>query len=514
MTEFGHYRLDALVGRGGMGEVYRAFDTRKGRTVALKLLAPHLAGDAGFQDRFRRESELAARLREPHVIPIHDYGEIDGRLYIDMRLVDGTDLETVVHRHGPMPPARALHIVAQVAGALDAAHVDGLIHRDVKPSNVLLVGGGTGAGSTGERDDFAYLVDFGIAAPATGHRLTMTGTTLGSMDYMAPELFDGDKRDNRIDVYSLTGLLYTLLTARKPFAADGFAAMMFAHLTAARPKPSDHIPQLPASIDAVIARGMATKPEERYQRAGEVVEAAREAFFPGVPVQEQPTVVQHPRGRAPEVPSASRRPRLSVLVAAVSIVAVAALIAAVTIVVSRASPVSPVAAAPVSVAPPTPSPTAPPTRSLAPGTYVDVNKRFTILPPPGWTTDASSLLTFSSPAAPGEQPAASIVIWVVTAYDSLETSARAVRAGVAEIPGSTVDVDQPTTLPDGTAGHLIGSVFNDPDAGGAPTHELSLVVVNGSTMLIARAATPADKWAEFAPEITSSIRTFSVTTGT
>lgn len=176
---FGPYRIEALLGRGGMGEVYRAYDESQRRTVALKLLTPELAADESFRARFRRESEVAARLREAHVIPIHSYGEIAGRLYIDMRLVDGTDLASVLKGTGALDPGRAVNIISQLARALDRAHADGLIHRDVKPSNVLVTDGDP----SGD-DDFVYLVDFGIARAAEddGHGRTMTGIALGSLD--------------------------------------------------------------------------------------------------------------------------------------------------------------------------------------------------------------------------------------------------------------------------------------------------------------------------------------------
>ena len=151
-TMFGPYELQSLLGVGGMGEVYRAYDTVKDRTVALKLLRAELSADAGFQERFKRESRVAAKLQEPHVIPVHDFGEINGVLYIDMRLVEGHDVNAVLREQGPMYPARAVSIVGQVAAALDAAHASGLVHRDIKPENVLLTS-----------NDFAYLVDFGIA---------------------------------------------------------------------------------------------------------------------------------------------------------------------------------------------------------------------------------------------------------------------------------------------------------------------------------------------------------------
>src|SRR5580693_1740886 len=174
-TPFGRYRLIELLGRGGMGEVWRAHDTSTNRIVAIKLLPPHLAQDDMFVKRFRREAEAAARLNSPHIIPIHDYGEIDGRLYVNMRLVEGRDLQEVL-ADGPLEPGRAVRIVEQVAKALHAAHKIGLVHRDVKPSNILL-----------DEDDFAYLIDFGIARAADETRLTGTGGVIGSWPYMSPE---------------------------------------------------------------------------------------------------------------------------------------------------------------------------------------------------------------------------------------------------------------------------------------------------------------------------------------
>lgn len=168
-TRFGPYRLDELLGRGGMGEVYRAYDTAKDRVVALKLLKTGLAHDEVFQERFRRESHAAARLGEPHVIPIHDWGEIDGVLFIDMRLVEGEDLRALLRRESVLSPARSVSIVEQVAAALDAAHRQGLVHRDIKPENILV-----------SENDFAYLVDFGIAHAAEDTHLTQAGTAIGT----------------------------------------------------------------------------------------------------------------------------------------------------------------------------------------------------------------------------------------------------------------------------------------------------------------------------------------------
>lgn len=262
---FGPYILTAVLGRGGMGVVYRAFDTVKGRTVALKVLIPELAADRAFQDRFRRESKRAARLSEPHIIPIHDFGQIDGRLYIDMRLVDGIDLATLLDRDGPMPPPAAAWITAQVAQALDAAHADGLIHRDVKPSNVLITG-------HGKSMPFAYLIDFGIARVITGTSLTTSSGTVGTVAYMAPERFSGSPGDCHADVYSLACVLYECLTGHAPFTGE-MVAVMWAQLNTVPPAPSTLRPGLPAAVDDVVARGLAKDPAQRYGSAGELAEA-------------------------------------------------------------------------------------------------------------------------------------------------------------------------------------------------------------------------------------------------
>src|SRR3954447_23956571 len=205
---FGPYQLQSLLGVGGMGEVYRAYDTAKDRTVAVKLLRAEMSADAGFQERFRRESRIAARLQEPHVIPVHDFGEFNGVLYIDMRLVEGDNVHNVLQRTGPMDPARATAIVSQVAAALDAAHASGLVHRDVKPENVLLTS-----------NDFAYLVDFGIAHLGGESGLTSAGAAIGSCAYMAPERFTGGRVGPAADVYSLAFLLFGCL-AGSPAVPD------------------------------------------------------------------------------------------------------------------------------------------------------------------------------------------------------------------------------------------------------------------------------------------------------
>ena len=249
-TLFGHYRLRRLLGRGGMGEVYEADDTVKDRVVALKLMTQDLSADPVFRQRMQREAHTAGRLQEPHIVPIHDYGEIDGQLFIDMRFVEGTDVSTVLHRGGPLSPARAVAIITQVAAALDAAHRAGVIHRDIKPENILI-----------NDEDFAYLVDFGIAAAFTDdQRLTKTGAAVGTWNYMAPERFGNDEITYRADIYALACVLHECLTGTTPFLTDSLPALMAAHLTQPTPRPSRQNPAIPASFDQVIACGMAKTP--------------------------------------------------------------------------------------------------------------------------------------------------------------------------------------------------------------------------------------------------------------
>jgi serine/threonine protein kinase, bacterial len=265
---FGPYRLLRLIGRGGMGEVYEAEDTRKRRVVALKLISAQFSGDPLFRARMQREADAAGRLTEPHVVPIHDYGEINGQLYLDMRLIEGTDLSTIVKRTGALSPPRAVAIVRQIAAALDAAHATGVTHRDVKPENILITG-----------DDFAYLVDFGIARAATDRGVTQTGMAMGTYNYMAPERFTGDQVTYRSDIYSLACVLSECLTGSPPYRADSVERLIAAHLMQPAVRPSQLRPgAIPAALDEVVAKGMAKNPEERYRSAGDLANAAHDAL--------------------------------------------------------------------------------------------------------------------------------------------------------------------------------------------------------------------------------------------
>lgn len=293
-TQFGHYHLRRMLGRGGMGEVYEAYDATKDRTVALKLLPEAFAEDPVYRERFRRESHSAARLQEPHVIPIHDYGEIDGVLYLDMRLVQGTNLGDMLTRYGPLAPPRAVAVISQVASALDAAHEDGLVHRDVKPENILVT-----------RDDFVYLVDFGIANAATDEKLTTLGTAVGTYAYMAPERFEAGDVTYRADIYSLACVLHECLTGSRPYPADSVRVVITAHLLEPAPRPSVVRPGVPVAFDSIVARGMAKKPEDRYPSAGDLAHAAHDALT--ATDQDQAATILE-RGQAATILEESRQP--------------------------------------------------------------------------------------------------------------------------------------------------------------------------------------------------------------
>jgi YVTN family beta-propeller protein len=272
--QVGNYHLDCLLGSGGMGKVYKAYDTQRDRYVALKLLPEALSGDPEYIERFRRESNVAARLREPHVIPIHDFGEIDGQLFIDMRLVDGADIGLLLGTNGRIAPQRAVYLISQVAEALDAAHADDLVHRDIKPSNLLVT-----------FSDFVYVVDFGIARSIGGRQtpLTSIGATIGTLHYVAPERFAGHDVDGRADIYSLACVLHECLTGAPPFEGKDLPALLYAQLHSSPLQASSLVEGVPPALDAVIARGMAKDPNDRFPTAGMLAEAAREALLTEAP---------------------------------------------------------------------------------------------------------------------------------------------------------------------------------------------------------------------------------------
>lgn len=265
---FGPYQLRRLLGRGGMGEVYEAEDTRKHRVVALKLISREFSTDATFRARMQREADTAGRLTEPHIVPIHDYGDIEGQFYVEMRLIEGASLRTLLTHYGPLTPARTVAIVRQIAAALDAAHANGVTHRDVKPENILIT-----------NEDFAYLVDFGIARAATDPGLTQSGIALGTYNYMAPERFTGEEVTYRSDIYALACVLGECLTGAPPYRADSVERLIAAHLLEPAPRPSQLRPgRVPSALDPVIGRGMAKNPTERYFTAGDLAIAAHDAL--------------------------------------------------------------------------------------------------------------------------------------------------------------------------------------------------------------------------------------------
>jgi serine/threonine-protein kinase len=291
-TPFGRYRLIELLARGGMGEVWRAYDPAIDRVVALKVLHADFADDPVFQERFRREARAAAGLDEPHVVPIHDFGEIEGRLYVTMRLIKGRDLQAILHDR-PLSPERAVRIIEQVAKALHAAHKVGLVHRDIKPSNILL-----------DDDDFAYLIDFGIARAAGETGLTSTGATVGTWSYMAPERFRSGTADARADIYALACVLYESLTGQPPFAAGSLEQIAVAHMLQPPPRPSTRVRGVSARMDDVIATGMAKIPDQRHATTVELARAARDAIT--VPLaRPRPSAPVHPPSRPDQRTAAS-----------------------------------------------------------------------------------------------------------------------------------------------------------------------------------------------------------------
>lgn len=305
----GHYRIDGVLGKGGMSVMYRATDIRLGRKVALKVIAEHLTEDPEFRERFVDEARNTSAIDHANVVPLYDFGEVDGLLYIAMRLVDGSDLASVV-KSGPLKPERALALLAQVAEALDNLHERGLVHLDVKPANVLV----TSRESTAEH---VYVADFGLTRRgATGHR-TRGGDFLGSPTYAAPEHLRGEPVDARTDAYSLACVLFACLAGRPPFQG-AVPEVIQGHLNREPPSLTEVVPSLPPAIDEVIRRGMAKSPANRYASCRELIAAARQAMSqpvrrpPAVPVGQRPqqtTPFRQPSQATP--PSGYQRPPMS-----------------------------------------------------------------------------------------------------------------------------------------------------------------------------------------------------------
>ena len=315
-TELAGYRIRSLLGRGGMSAVYVAEDQRLKRQVALKILAPELAESPSFRDRFVRESQVAAGMEHPNIVPIYEAGEADGHLFIAMRWIRGTDLRALLEREGSFDPVRVARIGADVAAALDAAHAAGLVHRDVKPANILVIEGG---GIEGR--DLVYLSDFGLTKRLESEGgLTKTGQFVGTIDYVAPEQIEGKPVDARVDVYSLGCVLFECLTGKVPYGRETEVAALYAHLREKPPRLTQIRPDLPASVDKVFERALSKSPGHRYASAGELIDGLRTAI--GVSSGERATV-------AHETPGGGRR-RVGLVAGVLAVLAAIALAAVLT----------------------------------------------------------------------------------------------------------------------------------------------------------------------------------------
>jgi serine/threonine protein kinase len=270
------YRVEALAGRGGMGVVYRATQLALERQVALKLIAPELAQDESFRERFKRESRTAALIEHAHVIPVHEAGEADGELFIAMRFIEGIDLRELIRREGRIEPARAVRLLAQVASALDAAHARGLVHRDIKPGNVII------AHEDGQ--DHAYLTDFGLSKNVSSDSIALTaaGEFVGTIDYTAPELVLGKPFDSRLDIYSLGCVMFEVLTGTPPFGGRPSMRVLFAHLQEPPPDISAQRADISAATARAITRALEKEPEDRSASAADYVSGVARAAGVGL----------------------------------------------------------------------------------------------------------------------------------------------------------------------------------------------------------------------------------------
>jgi serine/threonine-protein kinase len=271
-SNFGSYRLDSLLGSGGMGVVYLATDLRLGRRVALKVIAPELAAQPSFRSRFVREAQLAASLEHPSIVTIHEVGEVNGELYLTMRFVPGRNLASILRLEAPLDPERTVWLLGQVASALDYAHANGLVHRDVSPRNILVE-------PSTEGHERASLVDFGLSREVgDGETVTRPGQIVGSVDTIAPEQIEGGRIDGRADQYALACAMFLCLTGRPPFVGDLDAVVLYGHVHTPPPMVRGLQPSLPAHLDGVLARGLAKRPGDRFASCSDLVGAARSAL--------------------------------------------------------------------------------------------------------------------------------------------------------------------------------------------------------------------------------------------
>ena len=307
-TVIAGYRIEERIGRGGMGVVYRAEHLNLRRRAAIKIIAPDLAESEGFRERFTREARIAAALQHPNIVTVYDAGEVDGLLYLAMQYIEGDDLAGMLRDEGRLRPYRAVDVCRQVAAALDAAHAMGLIHRDVKPANVLIEG------------RTAFLTDFGLTKRLEGTRtqLTRAGDVVGTIHYVAPEQIEGTQVSARSDVYALGCLLYHCLAGQVPFARDTDVAVIYAHLSEEPAKLSSLRPELPEGLDAVIAKALDKSPDRRFPSCGDMISAARAVLDVAGPLGDT-TPPRHSTqrgGLAPATPemrdaaAAARRPRV------------------------------------------------------------------------------------------------------------------------------------------------------------------------------------------------------------
>ena len=305
-TVIAGYRIEERIGRGGMGVVYRAQHLNLQRRAAIKIISPDLAESEGFRERFTREARIAAALQHPNIVTVYDAGEVDGLLYLAMQYIEGEDLAAILRADGRLRPYRAIDVCRQVASALDAAHARGLIHRDVKPANVLIEGRN------------AFLTDFGLTKQLEGThaQLTRAGDVVGTIHYVAPEQIEGRRVSARSDVYSLGCLLYHCLSGQVPFALETDVAVIYAHLSEEPPKLSELRPELPEGLDAVIAKALDKSPDRRFPSCGDMISAARAVIDAAGPLSEtlspRPSQTHRP-ATTPEIrdaAEAARRPRV------------------------------------------------------------------------------------------------------------------------------------------------------------------------------------------------------------
>jgi CheY-like chemotaxis protein len=308
-TVIAGYRIEERIGRGGMGVVYRAQHLNLQRRAAIKIIAPDLAESEGFRERFTREARIAAALQHPNIVTVYDAGEVEGLLYLAMQFIQGEDLAAMLRVEGRLRPYRAIDVCRQVASALDAAHAMGLIHRDVKPANVLIEG------------RTAFLTDFGLTKrlEGTAAQLTRAGDVVGTIHYVAPEQIEGRRVSARSDVYSLGCLLYHCLSGQVPFALETDVAVIYAHLSEEPPKLSVLRPELPEGLDAVMAKALDKSPDRRFPSCGDMISAARAVIDAAGPLSEtippRPSMGIPPAAPAPtaamrDAAAAARRPRV------------------------------------------------------------------------------------------------------------------------------------------------------------------------------------------------------------